>query len=96
MSEDIAMIWGRPSDRTCGSGDPVRTTPMVGRGPVKLLVMNGGPDVGKTTIVEAILHILAEKSVPGQRMIEATGFEARTICRPLEVDPKGRRLQGRG
>src|SRR5262249_18135326 len=27
LSEDIAMIWGRPSDRACDSGDPVRTTP---------------------------------------------------------------------
>src|SRR5215467_2215265 len=44
----------------------------------KVLVMTGGPGVGKTTIVRAILHIL-----------EAKGFEAKTIHRLLEVNPKG-------
>jgi exodeoxyribonuclease V alpha subunit len=65
----------------------------------KLLVMTGGPGVGKTTIVKAILSILAAKGVrlllcaqtgrAAKRMTEATGFEARTIHRLLEVDPKG-------
>src|ERR1022692_691897 len=65
----------------------------------KALVMTGGPGVGKTTIVKAILRILAAKGVrlllcaptgrAAKRMTEATGFEARTIHRLLEVDPKG-------
>ena len=65
----------------------------------KVLVMTGGPGVGKTTIVKAILRILAAKGVKlllcaptgraAKRMSEATGFEARTIHRLLEVDPKG-------
>jgi exodeoxyribonuclease V alpha subunit len=65
----------------------------------KVLVMTGGPGVGKTTIVRAILHILAAKGVrlllcaptgrAAKRMTEATGFEAKTIHRLLEVDPKG-------
>jgi exodeoxyribonuclease V alpha subunit len=65
----------------------------------KVLVMTGGPGVGKTTIVKAILHILAAKGMrlllcaptgrAAKRMTEATGFEARTIHRLLEVDPKG-------
>src|SRR5215468_5620835 len=65
----------------------------------KVLVMTGGPGVGKTTIVQAILRILAAKGVrlllcaptgrAAKRMTEATGFEARTIHRLLEVDPKG-------
>src|SRR5262249_4116527 len=65
----------------------------------KLLVMTGGPGVGKTTIVKAILRILAAKRVrlllcaptgrAAKRMSEATGFEAKTIHRLLEVDPKG-------
>ena len=38
--------------------------------------------MGKTTIVNAILRILATK-----RMTEASGFEAKTIHRLLEVDP---------
>jgi exodeoxyribonuclease V alpha subunit len=65
----------------------------------KVLVMTGGPGVGKTTIVMAILRILAAKGMrillcaptgrAAKRMTEATGFEAKTIHRLLEVDPKG-------
>jgi exodeoxyribonuclease V alpha subunit len=65
----------------------------------KVLVMTGGPGVGKTTIVKAILRILAAKGAAlllcaptgraAKRMMEATGFEARTIHRLLEVDPRG-------
>jgi exodeoxyribonuclease V alpha subunit len=64
----------------------------------KVLVITGGPGVGKTTIVNAILRILAAKSVKlllcaptgraAKRMTEATGFEAKTIHRLLEVDPR--------
>ncbi len=65
----------------------------------KVLVMTGGPGVGKTTIVNAILRILAAKEVKlllcaptgraAKRMKEATGIDAKTIHRLLEVDPKG-------
>ena len=64
----------------------------------KVLVITGGPGVGKTTIVNTILRILAAKGVnlllcaptgrAAKRMTEATGFEAKTIHRLLEVDPK--------
>ena len=64
----------------------------------KALVMTGGPGVGKTTIVKGILRILAAKGVrlllcaptgrAAKRMTEATGFEAKTIHRLLEVDSK--------
>src|SRR6476660_346649 len=65
----------------------------------KVLVMTGVPGVGKTTIVRAILRILSAKGMrlllcaptgrAAKRMTEATGFEAKTIHRLLEVDPKG-------
>ena len=64
----------------------------------KVLVITGGPGVGKTTIVNSILRILAAKGVnlllcaptgrAAKRMTEATGFEAKTIHRLLETDPK--------
>ena len=63
----------------------------------KAMVITGGPGVGKTTIVKAILRILAAKAVrmllcaptgrAAKRMTEATGMEARTIHRVLEADP---------
>ena len=65
----------------------------------KVLVMTGGPGVGKTTIIKAILRILAAKGAglllcaptgrAAKRMTEATGFGAKTIHRLLEVAPKG-------
>ena len=64
----------------------------------KVLVITGGPGVGKTTLVNAILRILSAKGAKlllcaptgraAKRMTEATGFEAKTIHRLLEVDAK--------
>ena len=64
----------------------------------KVMVITGGPGVGKTTIVNSILQILAAKAVTlllcaptgraAKRMKEATGMEAKTIHRLLEIDPK--------
>jgi exodeoxyribonuclease V alpha subunit len=64
----------------------------------KVLVITGGPGVGKTTIVNSILRILRAKNVEmllcaptgraAKRMSEATGQEAKTIHRLLETDPK--------
>ncbi len=64
----------------------------------KVLVITGGPGVGKTTIINTILRILGAKGVrillcaptgrAAKRMNETTGLEARTIHRLLEVDPK--------
>ncbi|MCC6006793.1 MAG: ATP-dependent RecD-like DNA helicase [Rhodobacteraceae bacterium] len=64
----------------------------------KVMVITGGPGVGKTTIVNSILRILAARAMKlllcaptgraAKRMAEATGMEARTIHRLLEFDPK--------
>jgi exodeoxyribonuclease V alpha subunit len=64
----------------------------------KVLVITGGPGVGKTTLTNAILKILTDRSVQvllaaptgraAKRMSEATGLEAKTIHRLLEIDPK--------
>ena len=64
----------------------------------KVLVITGGPGVGKTTIIRGILRILSAKGVrlslcaptgrAAKRMTEATGIEAKTIHRLLEVDPR--------
>ena len=64
----------------------------------KVSVITGGPGVGKTTIVNSILRILSAKGIDillcaptgraAKRMSEATGLEAKTIHRLLEVDPR--------
>ncbi|WP_372609314.1 AAA family ATPase [Halomonas sp.] len=59
----------------------------------KVMVITGGPGVGKTTIVNSILRILAAKSVklllcaPTGRAAKRM-TEAKTIHRLLEFDPK--------
>jgi exodeoxyribonuclease V alpha subunit len=68
----------------------------------KLVVVTGGPGVGKTTIVRAILSVLesARLSVrlaaptgrAAKRLGEATGRRATTIHRLLEYDPRLRRF----
>jgi exodeoxyribonuclease V alpha subunit len=63
----------------------------------KVLVITGGPGVGKTTIVRGILEIFAAKQMrvavcaptgrAAKRLSESTGREAKTIHRLLEFDP---------
>lgn len=63
----------------------------------KVMVITGGPGVGKTTIVKSILTILRAKGVnmmlcaptgrAAKRLSESSGMEAKTIHRLLEIDP---------
>ena len=63
----------------------------------RVLVITGGPGVGKTTLMNSILMILRAKKVKcllcaptgraAKRLSQATGLEAKTIHRMLEVIP---------
>jgi exodeoxyribonuclease V alpha subunit len=63
----------------------------------RVLIITGGPGVGKTTLLNAILLILRAKKVrcllcaltgrAAKRLSDTTGVEAKTIHRLLEVNP---------
>lgn len=64
----------------------------------KVLVITGGPGVGKTTLVQSILQIYTAKKLScllcaptgraAKRLSETTNTEAKTIHRLLEFDPR--------
>lgn len=64
----------------------------------KVLVITGGPGVGKTTLVHSILKVLSAKKLncvlcaptgrAAKRLSESTGLTAKTIHRLLEFDPQ--------
>jgi len=70
---------------------------IVQAGRSKVLVVTGGPGVGKTTIVRGILEIFSGRGLrcglcaptgrAAKRLTETTGREAKTIHRLLEFDP---------
>jgi exodeoxyribonuclease V alpha subunit len=63
----------------------------------RLSVITGGPGVGKTTLIQSLLTIVRAKKVrcvlaaptgrAAKRLSEATGLEAKTIHRLLEIQP---------
>jgi exodeoxyribonuclease V alpha subunit len=68
----------------------------------KVIIITGGPGVGKTTLVNSLLGIVRVKGVncllcaptgrAAKRMTESTGIDAKTIHRLLEVDPSSGRF----
>ena len=64
----------------------------------KVLVITGGPGVGKTTLINSILKVLDAKGIEialaaptgraAKRLSESTGRAAKTIHRLLDVDPR--------
>ena len=64
----------------------------------KVLVITGGPGVGKTTLINSILKVLGAKDIEmalaaptgraAKRLSESTGRAAKTIHRLLDVDPR--------
>jgi exodeoxyribonuclease V alpha subunit len=69
----------------------------------RVSVITGGPGVGKTTIVRAVLdmfehsrlrvRLAAPTGRAAKRLVESTGHEATTIHRLLEFEPRTRRFQ---
>src|SRR5437870_10520521 len=69
----------------------------------RVVIVTGGPGVGKTTLINSILMILRAKGVKcmlcaptgraAKRLTETTGLEAKTIHRLLEIDPATRRFR---
>jgi exodeoxyribonuclease V alpha subunit len=72
----------------------------------KVTVITGGPGVGKTTIVSAIVKIFEGKALSvllgaptgraAKRLSEATAHPAATLHRVLEYDPRNRQFQRDG
>ena len=72
----------------------------------RLLIITGGPGVGKTTILRSILLILQSKQVKlvlaaptgraAKRLTESTGLEAKTLHRLLEFQGDGQWGRHRG
>lgn len=69
----------------------------------KVMVITGGPGVGKTTLIKSLLTILSAKKLrimlcaptgrAAKRLSETTGLEAKTLHRLLETDPASHRFK---
>src|SRR5215468_5870651 len=92
---DKAVAWcERPTGKTLAPSQREALKTVLSN---RVVVITGGPGVGKTTLVNSILMILRAKGVKcllcaptgraAKRLSETTGLEAKTIHRLLEIDP---------
>jgi exodeoxyribonuclease V alpha subunit len=117
LARDLARLAARPGRVLSGIEDAIarfeaqarvklasaQREAVQGAAEHKLLVVTGGPGVGKTTIIRAVLDVMkrARLSVrlaaptgrAAKRLAEATGHEASTLHRLLEFEPKSARFQ---
>jgi exodeoxyribonuclease V alpha subunit len=93
MDKAIAWVEGKLGiNLATGQQDAIRQAVQH-----KMLVITGGPGVGKTTLVRSILEIFAAKNLKcvlaaptgraAKRLAETSGRTAKTIHRLLEFDP---------
>ncbi len=91
----IAMDWVQKQlDMTLAEG---QKSAFLGAFQNKVLVITGGPGVGKTTLVRSLVKVLAAKKLrimlcaptgrAAKRMAELSGMEAKTIHRMLAFEP---------
>ncbi|MBU3664646.1 MAG: ATP-dependent RecD-like DNA helicase [Chthoniobacterales bacterium] len=94
---DKALVWVQ--EKTGKTLSPSQVEALRRALGSRVCVVTGGPGVGKTTLLDSLLKILAAKKVRFQlcaptgraakRMGESTGCQAQTIHRLLEVFPSG-------
>lgn len=96
---DFAKALAWVQDKTGKALSPSQTAALEQVLGARVAVITGGPGVGKTTLLDSLLKILAAKKVrfhlcaptgrAAKRMGESTGHTAVTIHRLLEVSPAG-------
>lgn len=100
---DVARAVAWVEGRTGITLAPAQRTALELATRAPLLVITGGPGVGKTTLVRSIVAVLLAKGLrvelaaptgrAAKRLAEATGAGARTIHRLLAVDPSSGRFR---